>query len=192
MWCVALDVEFHLCVAWNCWERFEWSPIRSHWMLIECEDLVNFLQGMICIYGFDRKQAILFLKKINTATERRRLKIFFRCGATDFIIRRHLLPATSPAKKVCRHFCRWIRRLQRRNFEIPSPVDQWRAKIRQAYSVADNEILSLIIRIPSLIPSLFDTFLIVCVCLKDDHTLSDNWPPYLLSLCDPMNNDPLT
>jgi len=33
MWCAALDVEFHLCMAWNCWERFEWSPIRSHWIL---------------------------------------------------------------------------------------------------------------------------------------------------------------
>ena len=32
-------------------------------MLIECEDLVNFLQGMICMYGFDRKQAILFFLK---------------------------------------------------------------------------------------------------------------------------------
>ena len=32
-------------------------------MLIECENLVNFLQGMICMYGFDKNKRFYFLKK---------------------------------------------------------------------------------------------------------------------------------
>jgi len=86
--------------------------------------------------------------------------------ATNGPFHRHPCPRQfSPPKKVCHNFCRWIRRQWRRNFTIPSPGTQRRAKIRQPYSVANSvanvKIPLLINCVPSLIPSLFGLFLVV-------------------------------
>jgi len=74
----------------------------------------------------------------------------------------------------------------------PLPSTQPRVKIRQPFSisnsVAEFKIPLLICLFLSLIPLLFGLFL----SEKTTYTCGNNWLPYLLSLCNPMDDDPLT